>query len=148
VSRKGPRPLSLTQQGLGIRRLWPGEISIRSSTLTWVGQLQPTAVSPSYKVRLAYRTGDVTRVRVLDPVLDPGHRDRLPHVYNGDRLCLYTPGEWDRSMQIATTIIPWTAEWLFHYEVWKATDHWAGGGDVYAPSRPEGHKSGSARWLR
>jgi hypothetical protein len=148
VSRKGQRPLTLTQQALGIRRLWPGEISIRRNKVIWVGQLQPTAVSPSYKLRMAYRTGEMTRVHVLDPILDPGHRDRLPHVYDGDRLCLYTPGEWDRSMQIATTIIPWTAEWLFHYELWKATDHWAGGGDVYSPIRPDGRNSGSARWLR
>lgn len=83
----------------------------------------------------------------LEPVLDLGHRDRLPHVYD-DCLCLYTPGQWDRSMQIATTIIPWTAEWLFHYELWKATDHWVGGGDVYAPSRPEGPTGSSAVWLR
>ncbi len=148
MSREGQRPLSLTQQAFGVGRLWPGESSIRRDTLMWVGQLQPTAVSPSYKVRVVYRTGDVARVDVRKPVLDPGHRDRLPHVYDGDRLCLYTPGQWDRSMQIATTIIPWTAGWLFHYELWRATDHWAGGGDVYAPSRPEGPKGGSAIRLR
>jgi hypothetical protein len=72
-------------------------------------------------------------VWVLDPPLDAGHRERLPHVYSEDRLCLYTPGEWNGSMFIATTIIPWAAEWLFHYEVWKATDRWTGGGHVYAP---------------
>jgi hypothetical protein len=56
-------------------------------------------------------------VHVLDPPLDPGHRERLPHVYGGDRLCLYTPGEWTSSMSIATGIIPWIAEWLYEYEL-------------------------------
>lgn len=127
----------MVQQALGIRRLWPGDVSIRCDAITWTGQLQPTAVSPDYTVRMGYRTGDVARVHVLDPVLDPGHRDRLPHVYDGDRLCLYSAGEWNGSMQIATTIIPWAAEWLLHYELWKATDEWSGGGDLYALSRPD-----------
>jgi len=70
---------------------------------------------------------------VLDPVLDPGHRDALPHVYEGDRLCLYTPGEWHPEMSLSKTIIPWTAEWLLHYEVWRSTGRSEGGGHVYAP---------------
>jgi hypothetical protein len=35
------------------------------------------------------------------------------------------------------TILPWAAEWLLHYETWKVTDCWHGGGDVYAP--PDDH---------
>lgn len=70
---------------------------------------------------------------VLDPVLDPGHRATLPHVYENDRLCLYTPGEWYPTMWLSQTILPWTSEWLFHYEVWRTTDRWVGGGHVYAP---------------
>jgi hypothetical protein len=54
-------------------------------------------------------------------------------VYSGDRLCLYSPGEWSGDMFIAKTTIPWAGEWLFHYELWKATDQWDGGGDLYAP---------------
>ena len=32
-------------------------------------------------------------------------------------------------MLIATTTVPWAAEWLLHYELWLATDGtWCGGG--------------------
>jgi hypothetical protein len=32
-------------------------------------------------------------------------------------------------MSIADTIVPWTAEWLVHYEIWLMTGEWYGGGD-------------------
>jgi hypothetical protein len=77
-------------------------------------------------------------VQILDPVLDPGVRDELPHVYTDTGgLCLHEHGQWDQSLPIATTIIPWAAEWLLHYELWKATGVWTGGGATHArPVRP------------
>ena len=35
-----------------------------------------------------------------------------------------------RAMLIVDTIVPWTAEWLLHYEVWLATGEWLGDGDA------------------
>ena len=32
-------------------------------------------------------------------------------------------------MLIADTIVPWTCEWLIHYEIWLATGEWHGGGE-------------------
>ena len=57
----------------------------------------------------------------------------LPHVYSQkeQRLCLYYPRgrcAWNSSMGIAKTIMPWTSEWLFFYELWLATGEWLGGG--------------------
>lgn len=37
-------------------------------------------------------------------------------------------------MLLSTTVVPWTAEWLIHYEVWLATGQWTGGG--HAPTAP------------
>jgi hypothetical protein len=31
-------------------------------------------------------------------------------------------------MLLSTTILPWTAEWLMHYELWLISGHWSGGG--------------------
>jgi hypothetical protein len=31
-------------------------------------------------------------------------------------------------MLLGDTILPWTAEWLLHYEIWRATEKWMGGG--------------------
>ena len=30
---------------------------------------------------------------------------------------------------ISNTIIPWTIEWLYFYELWLATGEWLGGGE-------------------
>jgi hypothetical protein len=78
---------------------------------------------------LRYRLGQQPSVRVLDPVLRlrPGV-GALPHVYNEGDLCLSAPGEWNLSMAIGHTIVPWASEWLLHYEIWHATGEWAGGG--------------------
>lgn len=99
--------------------------------MRWQGALQPSALSPAYTVSLTYKLGGPPRMHVLEPALDSGHRLELPHVYESDRLCLYTPGDWNGTMQLAATILPWTAEWLFHYEVWRSTDRWLGGGNLY-----------------
>jgi len=32
-------------------------------------------------------------------------------------------------MAIADTIVPWTADWLAHYEIWLVTGDWYGGGE-------------------
>ena len=134
VTRKGLPSLSVAQQAFAIRSRWPGRPpALGRRGLVWTGQLQPSAVSPTYTVKVTYQLGGAPAVHVLDPPLDPGHRERLPHVYCGDRLCLYTPGEWNSSMAIATTIVPWIAEWLYHYELWKATGQWSGGGEDFAP---------------
>jgi len=38
-------------------------------------------------------------------------------------------------MSIASTILPWASEWLFHYEIWRATGEWTGGGREPAADR-------------
>jgi hypothetical protein len=128
------RPLA-AQVG-ALRRQWPaGRTMLARGAVRWIGPLQPTAVSREYTVSVVYRPHRSPEVRVLDPPLDPGDRLRLPHVYPGNRLCLYTQSalEWDETMLLADTIIPWAAEWLLHYEIWHVTGHWGGGGDVGTP---------------
>lgn len=63
-------------------------------------------------------------VRVLSPALAPD----APHVYRGGELCLYWPKEWRwyGDELIAETIVPWTASWLFYYELWLDTGKWLG----------------------
>lgn len=38
---------------------------------------------------------------------------------------------------IANTIIPWTIEWLYYYELWLATGEWLGGGDHPEIGKPK-----------
>jgi hypothetical protein len=82
-----------------------------------------------YTVRVRQRHGRHPQVTVIKPRLEvrPGATS-LPHVYPGDELCLFYPGQWKPDMLVAATILPWTAEWLMHYELWLVTGHWSGGG--------------------
>jgi hypothetical protein len=137
MRRKGPQAMSLERQSVLLKGYWRGKTRARGDTLIWHGVLQPTPFSSVYRVRIQYRHRHRPRVAILEPALDPGEHVRLPHVYNEDDLCLYTAGEWNSSMALATTIVPWSAEWLFYYEAWRVTGLWHGGGETYAPKTPD-----------
>jgi hypothetical protein len=127
------RAVNLTRQLVAITAELPGtDGTIRRGELDCTTRLQPSPASQTYTVRLRYRHGRRPRVTVTDPPLQlhPG-AGALPHVYPGDELCLYFPGEWQHDMLLAATVLPWTAEWLLHYELWLITGSWAGGGDTH-----------------
>jgi len=93
---------------------------------------RPTPLSREYTVRIEYERGDVPKVFVKDPdisVLAAGRK--LPHVYrNPLHLCLYLPGtgEWDGTMRIDRTFVPWASVWLYYFEEWLDSNDWKGGG--------------------
>ena len=74
-----------------------------------------------YLQQASYRT-------VLTPELTARNGERIPHMFNGKELCLfrYKYYEWNSSMHLAETILPWTSLWLHHYEIWHATGVWCG----------------------
>ena len=101
--------------------------------MDWMGVIVPTAVSPQYVVNVVYRAGRHPETYVRKPILACRAGQGLPHVYSQkeQKLCLFVPAggkEWNSSMSIASTIVPWASEWLFFYEVWLATGRWLGGG--------------------
>ncbi|MFI7691622.1 hypothetical protein ACIBQ6_21320 [Nonomuraea sp. NPDC049655] len=128
------RAINLAQQLAGIVAVLPdARGSVHRGELSCIVQLQPTPASRTYTIRLVYRHGRRPCVTVVDPplALHPDAR-ALPHVYPKDELCLYYPGQWSHDMLLAKTILPWTAEWLNHYELWLITGRWAGGGHADA----------------
>ena len=107
-------------------------VAWRGHKARWSGIVRPSALNRQYHVELRYEEGGNPRVDVVDPKL-VGRADnpRIPHVYEGNRPCLYKPnaGQWDPLHFIAETIVPWLVLWLFYYEVWHATGEWLGGGE-------------------
>jgi hypothetical protein len=97
--------------------------------LECVVQIQPSPASQIYTLHLRYRHGARPRVTVAHPelVIRPGDTS-LPHVYEGEELCLYYPGEWRHDMFLSATVLPWAAEWLLHYEIRLFTGKWHGAG--------------------
>lgn len=133
-SRRAP-PLPAADVGLQdwhIRHRFPTFVHRRRASAEgkrvgaaeWQGTLQPRECSPVYTVCVRYRPGRPPTVRVLRPVL----ARKAPHVYDDGTLCLYWPKEWRwRSSELlAGTIIPWTALWLYYYELWLDTGDWLG----------------------
>jgi hypothetical protein len=128
--RRSTPTRSLGQQAFALRDRFPsGRITIVSSELRWEGQLTPTAISRTYSLRLRYRLGSSPAVRVVAPQLRARSGEGLPHVYEDGSLCLHLDTDWNGTMRLADSIVPWAAEWLFFYELWLPSGEWHGGGE-------------------
>jgi hypothetical protein len=124
------KPLTTAQQGYFLTKAFP-QFHIKSArnSLRCVGSLQPTPTSDSYTVEVEYKVPARPRVQVIHPRLRlaPG-RTRLPHVFEGNDLCLHVVGEWRPDLLISEFVVPWISAWLFFYEIWLPTGEWHGGG--------------------
>lgn len=119
-----------------IRSYFPnGSFTHKSNDrFVWNVNITPSPNSLTYSIKLDYSLKNGASVFVTNPnplPLATGEM-RLPHVYSHEqqKLCLYYPNgeEWNRTKYLVHTIIPWTSEWLLHYEVWLITGVWNGGG--------------------
>lgn len=142
--------LTIWKQAELMKRSWPDFRVLHQTRwfICWEGQLRPFNQTYMVQIFLLRKRGcsrdkllTVPVVMVIDPLL---HRrvenpsEPIPHHYaNKDCpempfLCLYDPNapkrEWHSRCRIATTIIPWTIDWLACYEGWLATGKWTGGG--------------------
>lgn len=137
------RPLQRapTQQTGEMASLFPGlkPRTGRDQSVSWEGQLRPTPDSPAYTIRIDYQTRSRPKVYVIDPplVLEARHLHRYDS--EGGRLCLYWPDEWiwRPSESLAQTIVPWTALWLYYYELWLVTGDWLGPSSPHQVSTPK-----------
>ena len=91
-------------------------------TAHWRGALRPQRCSPEYVVEVQYRGKRAPRAIVRRPEIDPA----APHRYADGSLCLYYPCDWHWTGEknIAHTIVPWTAFWLYCYEHWQEDGEW------------------------
>ncbi len=150
------RPLSADAQDTALRRVtteWRRRDIVLDGCI-WEGPVEP--LSRIYIVRLTYfprryfdgwcLENPYVRINVIDPPIGALARKagrRLPHVYqnahdsNQPGLCVFDPaaGEWNPSMALVDTIIPWTSEWLFFYEGWEIDGVFGGRGRH--PEAPE-----------
>ena len=132
-------PLDLASQLSRLQRAYPDAMSwLQGDEVHWHGTLQPTLASRKYRLRLSYRIGDrIPRCQIVEPglhaLVSASHfpKRALPHVYahESDPLCLFFgEEEWNASMAIAETTVPWASLWLRFFEVWLVTNTWEGSG--------------------
>ena len=96
----------------------------------WKGYIRPKPVCQKYLIQIDYTLGKRPDVTVISPQLIRRYDDRIPHMFEQKRLCLFDfkNNNWRPVMRFDKTIIPWTSMWLFYYELWHATGEWLGGG--------------------
>lgn len=142
--------LNMGMQAGKIRSYFPlSKLTFSQNGLSWKYNITPSPLSASYDIKLTYSKGTHPNVFVLNPKLElyPGKK-YLPHVYDTDRqwLCIYyrKGKEWNSGLYIADTVIPWTCEWLLHYECWISTGIWHGGG-IHNMSEAEKQRQGDIK---
>ena len=141
ASKKYPKtkPITIAIQKFNIRKSFKAMIEKEHHGigLKMVLKIQPTENSKYYKVLLEYKSVQKKpQIYVNMDQLEIGDKEEIPHNYgtkdiNGKKylsLCLYYKNEWDATMKISETIIPWICEWLYHFEFWSITGKWCGGG--------------------
>lgn len=130
------KSLPIALQAMSIRHIYKDSIvsTTHDQQITWTHTISPSPLGGLYLVRLVYHISYFPKMYVIDPRPLPlaSGNDKLPHCYDqrAQRLCLYFPDgkEWNKTMLLATTVIPWAYEWLYHYEIWLGTGEWTGGG--------------------
>lgn len=135
------RKLTVGQQLYAIRSFFSdAKITNKNGNLKVLLTLQPTPFSRMYPIEIHINKNHQIQVWLVGNIQKIDDPD-FPHCYEVDtanqraRLCLYHPQkyEWNRSMSVADTLIPWTCEWLFHYELWLDQGIWYGGGEHPGP---------------
>ncbi|MBE5869551.1 MAG: hypothetical protein E7293_11465 [Lachnospiraceae bacterium] len=139
-------PLSLVQQKVALCLAYKDakcNIDKKKNQLFWIGKIRPTAFSYEYTVFLLYQAGKSPKVWVMGDELERLDDVNFPHKFDVDaenkmvRICLYRYSEFNSSKLLANTIIPWTVEWLYFYELWLATGEWLGGGEHPSDGKPK-----------
>lgn len=133
-----PSVLTIEEQRDRIKAAWPmfaaRSLDRAAQSARWVGEVRPQFARFTLEIR--YRVGDVPDVRVLKPALvrlPENVEGQLPHVYppaDDPTLCLFDPAlkQWDSTMALAETTVPWAFDWIACYEMWLMTGRWTGGG--------------------
>ena len=131
--------LSLPVQGLLLQHKYPeSRVCIKHNYLIWYGEIRPTPLSRLYKIKIICEKGNKPKVFLYGKHIEGIEKNDFPHNYHKNeskqeiQLCLNMPCEFNYSLRIIDTIIPWTQEWLYHYEIWLATGEWRGGGHSVA----------------
>jgi len=123
--------LTLAQQLGRMSTTYPGFRGFLSrNRAVWTGTLCPGPISEPYAVEISYLPPKRPKVWVVEPHPVPLAQDaRIPHTFPDGSVCLHLHEEWDARRFIADTIVPWLSLWLLHYEGWRVTGEWLGGGD-------------------
>ena len=133
IKERAPNP---SQQLVRIKAVYPDLVDSFSFKLPLHINLKikPTEFSRTYLTQIRLTGSKKIEVFVLKPKLSKENKNNktVPHMYSlsEGRICLYLPKE-ITSTDDYSVIVPWISEWLYHYEIWKITGEWCGGGHSF-----------------
>jgi len=112
---------------------------VKSGTLICVLNICPSTESSIYKIQITYKLNKNPIAVMLSPELQLFDGKRPKHLYGNDSsghpiLCVFFPGysEWNSTMHLVRSFIPWISTWLNAYEYWLITGEW------HYPESPHG----------
>lgn len=131
----GAKRRTLAQQELCLKHTYGDLLEscvVSKGELKCIIRLQPSLESDVYVVKIAYKyTDKYPKVWLLFPKLEKVDNKYPHHKYEWDkagnpRLCVYYPAyeEWNPTMDITLSFIPWIVTWLNTYEYWLITGQW------------------------
>ena len=127
--------IPLVIQSYLISQKYPeAKCEIKKNQLIWEGKIKPTSLSREYNIRIICNGTLRPQVILYGDKIEGIEREDFPHHFKIDKdkpevyLCLHLPKEFNYSYSIHDTIIRWTQEWLYFYEIWLSTGKWCGGG--------------------
>jgi len=97
-------------------------VSGRNGKYTFLGTLKPSNSISEYVIKIQYDEWRRPKVYIIAPPI----LNSAPHRYPDGSLCFYHPDnfDWHEYLFIADYIVPWTATWIYFYEIWKHTGVW------------------------
>ena len=105
--------------------------SLKCNELVFEILLSPSENSINYLVEVHFKNNGYPVAYLIRPKLNKVNGKFPKHLYNIDRsgkkpLCVFDPKakEWNGSMLISETFIPWILTWLNAYEFWQITGKW------------------------
>lgn len=127
--------LSFAFQRYLIQKNYPeSKCVLEKNRLIWHGFVKPTPLSRTYNIKMICEKERRPKVILYGNNIEGLEKKDFPHHFgiNKDKLevtlCLHLPNEFNYSLRIIDTIIPWIQEWLYFYEIWLSTGKWLGGG--------------------
>jgi hypothetical protein len=141
----GIKPLSLKDQIQGMAKYPQLKSRLKKGIAIWQGPWSPSESGNEYEVHITYKFLCRPLVAILSPELELAEgKKKLPHVFRGGQgdLCLHVKSDWNPSLLISDTIMPWLSRWLYFYEVWRQTGAWLGKGTH--PDWPQHSEKGGA----
>ncbi|MBS7327126.1 MAG: hypothetical protein KIG68_00015 [Oxalobacter sp.] len=128
--------IPLAKQAHYLRLIYPeSKCFTRFNKLTWFGKIKPSPISRIYKIKISCDGFKRPKVILYGDNLRGIEKADFPHKFNVNleksevELCLHMFHEFSHKKHlIADTIVLWTQEWLFFYEIWLETGEWLGGG--------------------